>query len=148
MLTSERSVCIMTRKRRRQKERERQMTSAREKAKVIRIETKEGESCWERAGWRELAGPQRSHRSRLALHQRQETWAACFITFPVESSSESLPSTIFSPQLSSPEQQWVLSSSLRFLMPLSSFLWCRTCLPLQQAAVNSSSTAGFSCTQH
>lgn len=33
-----------------------------------------------------LARPQRSHRSRLALHQRQETWAACFITLPTESS--------------------------------------------------------------
>lgn len=92
------------------------------KKNEIRTETKEGESesCRERAGWSVLAGPQRSHRSRLALHQRQETWAACFITFPVESSltpllsseSESLPSTIFSPPLSWPEQQWVLSSLL------------------------------------
>lgn len=51
------------------------MTTVREKEKEIRNETKEGESesCREQAGWSVLAGPQRSHRSRLALHQRQET---------------------------------------------------------------------------
>lgn len=78
------------------------------------------QSCREQAGWSVLARPQRNHRSRLALHQRQETWAACFITFPMEPPLLSLrPSSSLSHGLSSST-----TSCCQFIIP-----WLRLAAP-------------------